>query len=119
MRPEVRAKLDAADRLHHGRGALIGALVVGAMLYGLWQLSWSTVEQRPLDGIVRFASPYVHPETGQRSLHLQVELADGKLVNAESFPLVALTPPAIGSAIRLTERRSFTGYHSYVWSATP
>ena len=117
MRPEVREKLDAAERLHHGRGALVGMLVVGAMLYGLYELSWNTgLEQRQIEGVVRFATRTVNTETGQRGMTLQVGLPDGRLVNAESFPIVAQVPPAVGSTVRLTERRSFTGYHSYVWA---
>lgn len=117
MRPEVRAKLDAAERLHHARGALVGVLIVAAMLTGLLELSWTTgLEQRPVLGVVRFGRPYVNEQTGQRGLHLQVELENSRLVNAESFPLLALTPPPVGTTVKLTERRSFTGYHSYIWS---
>lgn len=115
MRPEVRAKLDAAEREHHRRGALVGMLVVSVLVSAGWALPWWT-EQRPMLGVVRFAAPDVNTETGQRGMHLQVELESGQLVNAESVPLIALAPPAVGTTIKLTERRSFTGYHSYVWS---
>ncbi len=115
MRPEVREKLNAAERLHHGRGALVGVLVMGILVSAAWAVPWWT-EQRPVLGVVRFAAPYINADTGQRGLHLPVELENGRLVNAESFPLIALTPPSSGTTIKLTERRSFTGYHSYVWS---
>lgn len=117
MRPEVREKLDAAERLHHGRGALVGMLVFSMMLWAIWVMPWWTGnEQNAIYGVVRFATRTVDPDTGQRGMTLQVGLPDGRLVNAESFPIVAQVPPAVGSTVRLTERRSFTGYHSYVWA---
>lgn len=114
MRDELRKKLDTLekeDRLP--LGWLLVAAVIGGLFFVPW---WSQDENRTVRGVVKFAAPYVDTDSGQRGLSLQVELENGKLVNVGSFPLVGLTPPTAGTTIRLTERRSFTGFRSYVWA---
>lgn len=114
MRDETRKKLDV---LQKGDRIPFFGVAMATIFVALFSLPWwSREDTRAVLGIARFAAPYVDTGLGQRGLSLQVELADGKLVNAGSFPLVGLRPPIAGTTIKLTERRSFTGFRSYVWA---
>jgi hypothetical protein len=110
LREATRAKLDQRQRREAWLFA--GMLALGIAVFGALQWPGGATKQS-VQGVVRHTAVEVNPETGQRSLHLQVELAGGRLVNASGPWHV---PPKVHDTVRLSETTSIIGFRTYYWN---
>ncbi len=115
MREETRRKLDAiagSERTRNWLALALAAALVGPA--GFYYLANSLpIAQRPVSGVVRWAVWRINPDTGRPYPDLQVMLAGGQLVRANT-----LEPnlPDVGAKVELSQETWALGPTSYSWN---
>jgi hypothetical protein len=112
MREETRRRLDRLDA--GARRTKWAAIGVGlATVIGLAFVAFQAPTVREIDAIVRFARIQHNTDTGQPYTTLELELANGKVV--QGLSVAPSLPPRPGARIIVSERQYWLGFHSYYW----